>query len=59
VKDIRLWEDTSKYILHFDEPAKEIDPVKLVPKGSVKALQGPRYTSLKKLLKAESLDQAF
>jgi hypothetical protein len=61
VKDIALWKDGSKYVLNFTEPAKEIGPIKLVPKpnGIVKAPQGPRYTSYKKLTKASNLDEAF
>ena len=61
VKDIALWQEGSKYVLNFTEPAKEIGPIKLVPKpnGTVKAPQAPRYTSFKKLMKAATLDEAF
>jgi hypothetical protein len=59
VKDIQLWKDSSKYVLIFEEPAKKFGPIKLVPKGAVKAPQAPRYTSLQKLLKATNLDEAF
>lgn len=59
VKSIEQWNDSNKYILHFSEPAKKIGPIKLVPKGSVKALQNSRYTSFSKLKKAKSLDDAF
>ncbi len=61
VKDIALWQDTSKYVLNFTEPAREIGPIKLLPKpsGTVKAPQSPRYTSYARLMKAANLDEAF
>ena len=59
VSEIKLWQDTSKYVLNFSAPAKAIGPIPLVPRGVVKAPQAPRYTSLKKLLAAETMDQAF
>ena len=61
VRTIELWKDSSKYVLNFSEPAKEIPPIKLVPKpqGTVKAPQAPRYTSHQRLTKATNLDEAF
>jgi len=61
VKKIERWKDSSKYILYFTEPAKQIGPIKLIPKpnGKVKALQAPRYTSFELLKKAKNLDEAF
>jgi hypothetical protein len=61
VKDIALWKDGPKYVLNFTEPAKEVGPIKLVPKpnGIVKAPQAPRYTSYARLMKAKNLDEAF
>ncbi len=61
VKDIALWKEGPKYVLNFNEPAKEIGPIKLVPKpnGTVKAPQAPRYTSYDRLMKATNLDEAF
>ena len=59
VKSIQQWKDTNKYILHFSEPAKEIGPIKLVPKGKVRAPQNSRYTSLERLMTAKTLDEAF
>jgi hypothetical protein len=61
VKDIAPWKDGPKYVLNFTEPAKEIGPIKLVPKpnGTVKAPQAPRYTSYARLMKATNLDEAF
>ena len=59
VKSIEQFEDTNKYILIFSEPAQKIDPVKLVNKGTVKAPQAPRYTSMERLQNAKTLDEAF
>lgn len=59
VKNIELWPDSSKYVLNFTEPARPIGPIRLVPGGKTKALQGPRYTSLRTLQKARTLDEAF
>ena len=51
--------DTAKYVVIFEEPAKPITPIKLIPKGRVKAPQGSRYTSFEQLEKATNLDEAF
>lgn len=59
VKSISQYEDSNKYIIYFEEPAKKIEPIKLVPKSTVKALQSIRYTSLEKLESANNLDDAF
>ena len=59
VKNIEPWEDSGKYVVNFAEPAKEIDPVPLVPKSRVKALQNARYTSFDRLQKAKNLDEVF
>lgn len=61
VKGIHLWKDGPKYVLDFVEAAKEIGPIKLVPKpnGVVKAPQAPRYTSYARLIKAGNLDEVF
>ena len=61
VKDIVLWKDGPKYVLNFTEPAKEIGPLKLVPKpnGTVKPPYAPRYTTYARLTKATNLDEAF
>jgi hypothetical protein len=61
VKNIAQWQEGSKYVLNFTEPAKPIGPIKLVPKpnGTVKAPQAPRYTSYERLMKAKTLDEAF
>lgn len=59
VKSIEQWKDSSKYILHFAGPARKIEPIGLVPKGTVKALQNARYTSIERLQNAKTLDDAF
>lgn len=59
VKSIEQWKDSNKYILRFIEPAKKIEPIKLVAKGTVKALYNSRYTSIERLNKAKTLEEAF
>jgi len=62
VRNIERWENNGKYVLNFAGPATEIGPLKLVPKrngGKVRALQGPRYTTLDRLKQATNLDEAF
>ena len=59
VESIEQWKDSNKYILRFTEPAKKIEPIKLVSKGRVKALQNSRYTSIERLKKAKTLEDAF
>jgi len=59
VHKIDQWKDANKYVLLFEEAAKEIGPIQLVPKGKVKAPQGPRYTSMNHLEDAKTLDDAF
>lgn len=59
VKSIEQWKDSNKYILRFTEPAKKIEPIKLIAKGTVKALQNSRYTSIERINKAKTLEEAF
>jgi hypothetical protein len=59
VKSIEPYKDTAKYILYFSEPATEISPIKLVPKGKVKPPYSSRYTTLERLKAANNLDEAF
>ena len=59
VHKIERWKDTNKYVVIFEEPAKPITPIKLVPKGRVKAPQGSRYTSFDQIKNAANLDEAF
>ena len=59
VKSIEQWQESSKYILYFNGPAKEIEPIRLVPKSVVKAPQSSRYTSYEKLMNAKNMDEVF
>jgi len=59
VDRIERWKDTNKYVVYFKEPAKQIGPIELVPRGNVKAPQASRYTNLQRLEKAKILDDAF
>ena len=59
VASIEPWPNSNKYVLNFAGPAEEIGPLKLVPKGRVLPLRGPRYTSLSLLKDADDLDGAF
>jgi hypothetical protein len=59
VHKIEQWKDSNKYVLYFEEAAKPIGPINLVPKGLVKAPQGPRYTSMSRLDDAKTLDDSF
>ena len=62
VSKIEPFENTNKYIVYFDGPAKEISPIALVPKekkGRVNAPQAPRYANREQLEKAKTLDDVF
>jgi hypothetical protein len=59
VATIEKWKDTNKYVVNFTQPAMPIGPIRLVPKGQVKAPQGPRYTSKSRLDQAKTLDDVF
>jgi predicted type IV restriction endonuclease len=59
VKNIEPWQDSGKFVVNFAEAAKEINPISLVPKSRVKALQNSRYTSFDKLQRAKTLDEVF
>ncbi|MDX2176230.1 MAG: hypothetical protein SF028_07140 [Candidatus Sumerlaeia bacterium] len=59
VARIDPWKDTGKYALYFSEPATEIKHLGLVRNGRVSPPQSPRYTSMAKLKKANSLDEVF
>ena len=58
VEKIEEYGDGSKYKLYFSEPAKEIGPIPFgeALRGSI---QGPRYTTLKKLKNAKTLVELF
>jgi hypothetical protein len=59
VASIEQWKDSSKYMVNFAAPAEKIGPIRLVPRGSVKAPQSPRYTAKARLTAAKTLDDAF
>ncbi len=59
VAKIDPWKDSKKYALYFDKPAREIPPIPLVPDGRIKAPQNIRYTSLKRIEAAKTLDDLF
>ncbi len=59
VKSIEPWKDTGKVVVNFAEPAKEIPPIPMVPKGQIKSLQNLRYTTKERLQKAKSLDELW
>ena len=59
VKSIEPWKDTGKVVVNFSEPAREIEHIKLVKKGKVKALQNLRYTNRKRIEQAKTLDDLW
>ena len=60
VEKIQAWGDTSYYELIFNGAVEEFAaPIDLVPRGKIKALQSPRYTSMVRLKVAQNLDSAF
>ena len=59
VSSIEQWKDTNKYVVNFVSPAEAITPIRLVPKGRVKAPQAPRYTSRERINSAKTLDEVF
>ncbi len=61
VVKIERYKDTDKFIIYFEDQAKEIEHLKLIPKpkGEVKAPQAPRYTTFDKIRNAKSLDEVF
>jgi hypothetical protein len=58
VASIEPYGEEGKYKLIFGEPAKPIGPIPFAdaPQGS---MQGPRYTTIEKLLKAKKLTDLF
>jgi hypothetical protein len=59
VARIEKYKDTSKYIVHFKDQAKQIGPIKLTIKKKGSAPQAPRYTTFKKLMAAQTLEEVF
>ena len=58
VDRIEPYGDRGKYKLIFSEPAKAIEPIPFgdAPSGTT---QGPRYTTIERLLKAKSVTEAL
>jgi len=59
VAKIEKYKDTIKYIVYFKDPAKQIGPIKLTAKKKGSAPQAPRYTTFKKLMAAQTLEEVF
>ena len=59
VRSIETWKDSGKVVLNFAEPAVEIGPIPIVRGGRVTALQNLRYTSMSRLLVAETLEDVW
>jgi hypothetical protein len=59
VSRIEKWKDTNKYILHFKGDAIKVKPIPLDKSKKGIAPQAPRYTSIKKLLKAKTVSEVF
>ena len=57
VANIEKHGESDKFVVNFKGKAKKIEPLQLVSKGKIKALQGPRYTTLDKLISAKNLDE--
>ncbi|MFG1690696.1 hypothetical protein ACGF5M_00835 [Gemmatimonadota bacterium] len=59
VRRIERYKESSKYILYFAEPAKEIGPITL-PKGRKDLVpQAPRYTTFRRLSRAKTMAGVF
>jgi hypothetical protein len=59
IHSIEPWQNTGKVVINFEEPAKEISPLKLIKNGRIAPLYGLRYTKFEKLQNAKSLDDVF
>jgi hypothetical protein len=59
VKQIEPWKQSGKCVVNFSAKARKIGPIKLVKKGRVKGPQNLRYTTLKRLEKARTLDDVW
>lgn len=59
VRNIEPWKDTGKFVLNFEERAREIGPITLVKGGRVKHLQNLRYTTKERLERAKTLDDVW
>lgn len=59
IKSIEKYQDTNKYIVYFkDGTLRKIDKIGLGKKRG-RALQGPRYSSYKAVMRAKSLDDIW
>ena len=59
VDKIEKYRDTDKYILYFKSSANELKEIKLSGSNKGEAPQGPRYTSIKKLMSVKSIDELW
>lgn len=59
VAKIEKYKDSGKYILYFKDAAVKIGPIKLTSKKKGSAPQGPRYTTHKKLMAANTMEEVF
>jgi hypothetical protein len=59
LKKVEPWRRGTKYVVNFAGHARKIGPISLVRGGRVKAPQGIRYTSRRKLLRAKTLDELW
>ncbi len=60
VESVDPWQNTGKYTIKCAEHPTELpQPIKLVPKGKVKAPQSLRYTSYERLMNAKTLEEVF
>lgn len=60
IANIEKYQDTNKYIVYFKDKAKQIKPIKFDTDNiNSGAMQGPRYTSLDRLLDAKRLSEVF
>jgi len=60
VESVDPWQDTGKYTIKCAEHPKELlKPIKLVPKGKVRAPQSLRYTSYERLINAKTMEDVF
>ena len=58
VKQIEPYGDEGKYRLLFSEPARPIGPIPFAD-ATTGSMQGPRYTSCKKLMAAKKVSELF
>lgn len=59
VERIEKYQDGIKYIVYFKGNAKRLKPIELGKRAKGVAPQAPRYTVLKKLLKAKTIPEVF